>query len=141
MNIRCRPEYYWLLLFAVCFLSFQLVQDHLRPNYHGNEAVVVYLLGSSPNFFPGIGIPALFVVLIPACSNNNRTNTWLNGKRYITANAISIMGLLAWEFAQPFTSKGRFDWHDVLWPLLGALLFHLLWTLAPQRYKATSDAF
>jgi len=74
-------------------------------------------------FFPSIGIPALFVILILELSKNNKNNKWLNNNKHITANIISLIGLLLWEFLQRATTKGRFDWKDVLWTLIGALIF------------------
>jgi hypothetical protein len=127
--------YYWFVLFALCFIAYQQVQDNIRPNYDGNSFAIRYLLGIAPNFFPAIGIPALFVVLIPMVSNRNKSNKWLNNDRHITANIISLTGLLSWEFLQVTTTRGHFDWNDILWTLIGAFVFQLIWTITPNRYK------
>jgi hypothetical protein len=124
--------YYWFALFALCFIAYQLVQDNIRPNYTGGNLTIIYLLGIAPNFFPSIGIPALFVVLIPQMK---LTSKWLNEKKHITANLISLTGLLSWEFFQTITTKGHFDWNDVLWTMIGALVFQLIWIVSPIRYK------
>jgi hypothetical protein len=124
--------YYWFALFALCFIAYQQVQDNIRPNYSGGDLTIIYLLGIAPNFFPSIGIPALFVVLIPQMK---QTSKWLNEKRHITANIISLIGLLSWEFLQPITTRGHFDWNDVIWTLIGAFVFQLIWTITPNRYK------
>lgn len=124
--------YYWHVLFALCFIAYQQVQDNIRPNYTGGNLTITYLLGIAPNFFPGIGIPALFVVLIPQMK---QTSKWLNEKRHITANIISLTGLLFWEFLQTITTRGHFDWNDVLWTLIGAFVFQIIWTITPIRYK------
>jgi glycopeptide antibiotics resistance protein len=124
--------YYWFALFALCFIAYQQVQDNIRPNYSGGDLTIIYLLGIAPNFFPSIGIPALFVVLIPQMK---QTSKWLNKKRHITANIISLIGLLSWEFLQPITTRGHFDWNDVIWTLIGAFVFQLIWTITPNRYK------
>lgn len=55
-------------------------------------------------------------------------------KKHITANIISVTGLLSWEFLQTLTTRGHFDWHDVLWTLIGAFIFQLIWTIIPNRY-------
>ncbi len=68
-----RSLYYWFALFALCFITYQQVIDNIRPNYIGNNLTVKYLLGIAPNFFPAIGIPALFVVLIPQMK---QTSLW-----------------------------------------------------------------
>ena len=87
--------YYWFALFALCFIAYQQIIVNIRPNYHGNSLIVKYLLGIAPNFFPSIGIPALFVALIPQMK---WTNKWLNEKKHIAANIISLTGLISWEF-------------------------------------------
>lgn len=130
-----KPEYYWLIIFALCFIAFQIVQDNIRPNYIGNNSWVKYFLGVAPNFFPSIGIPALFVVIIPILNSRGRKNVFLNSKKHITANVFSLTGLLSWEFLQNFTSKGHFDWNDVIWTIVGALCFHLIWKMSSVRFK------
>lgn len=129
-----KHSYYWLALFAFCFATFQLIIDAIRPNYNGDSATVNYLLGIAPNFLPAIGIPALFIVLIPQLK---RTNKWLNENVHITANVISTSGLISWEFIQATSTKLYFDWNDILWTLIGALVFQLIWMLAPEAYKQT----
>jgi hypothetical protein len=89
-------------------------------------------LGIAPNFFPAIGIPALFVVFMMQLKSDNQ---WLNKKRFITANVISIIGLVGWEFIQTSSKKLHFDWNDVLWTFIGAGIFQLIWVLTPQRLK------
>jgi uncharacterized membrane protein YfcA len=131
-----RGLYYWFSIFAFCFVAYQQVQDHIRPNYRGENLTIVYLLGIAPNFFPSIGIPALFVMLIPQMK---LTSKWLNEKKHIAANIMSLTGLLCWEFLQTITTRGRFDWNDVLWTLIGAFVFQLIWTITPNRYKEKYD--
>lgn len=128
--------FYWFAIFAICFISYQQVQDNIRPNYTGGNLTIIYLLGIAPNFFPSIGIPALFVVQIPQMKKNNK---WLKEKKHITANIISLTGLLSWEFLQTMTTRGHFDWNDVLWTLIGAFVFQLIWTITPNRYKEMYD--
>ena len=128
--------YYWLALFALCFITYQQIIDNIRPNYMGDSSAVKYFLGIAPNFFPAIGIPALFVVLIPQMK---WTHPWLNEKRHITANIISLTGLISWEFIQTTSGKLHFDWNDILWTFIGAFVFHLIWTLTPDRYKENED--
>ena len=124
--------YYWFSLFAFCFISYQQITDNIRPNYSGDSMTFIYFLGIAPNFFPAIGIPALFVVLIPQLQ---RTNKWFNEKRYLTANIISLTGLISWEFIQSTSPKLHFDWNDVLWTLIGAFVFQLFWILTPKKFK------
>ena len=128
--------YYWFALFALCFFTYQQVQDNIRPAYADGNLTIKYLLGIAPNFFPAIGIPALFIVIIPQMK---LTNKWLNEKKHITANLISLAGLLSWEFLQIITIRGYFDWNDILWTLIGAFVFQLIWTISPNRYKENFD--
>lgn len=139
MKIILKSAYYWFAIFALTFIAYQLVQDNIRPNYKGGNLTIKYLLGIAPNFFPSIGIPALFVVLIPEISKNRSANKWLNDNRHHTANLLSLIGLLAWEFLQTTTTRGRFDWNDVLWTIIGAFVFQLIWLATPNRFKEKSD--
>jgi len=130
-----KTVYYWFAVFALTSLAYQLVQDHLRPGYNGGHASVIYLLGIAPNFFPAVGLPALFVILLPEVWRRQQPDGLFMRKLHIIANMIALGGLLTWEFLQPFTTRGRFDWHDVLWTLIGAGVFHWLWTVTPSGCK------
>jgi len=135
MGFRFKPAYYWFAIFALTSIAYQLVQDNIRPNYQGDDFIIKYSLGIAPNFFPAIGIPALFVILLPEFNNAKKTNQWLTSKKHITANLISLTGLLTWEFLQTTTARGRFDWNDILWTLIGGLIFQLIWILSPAAFK------
>jgi len=132
--MKLKPQYYWFLIFAISFIAFNQIQDNIRPNYNGDNAVVKYLLGVAPNFFPAVGIPALFVLLIPYVLKKDYSGTWFYNKRHISSNLISVIGLVGWEFIQ-LAGKLRFDWNDILWTFIGALLFHFIWILSPNKYK------
>lgn len=132
--MKFKLEYYWFLIFALCFTAFNQIQDNIRPQYSGNSPVIKYLLGVAPNFFPAIGIPALFVVIIPYLLNKKNSDSWFYKKRHLSANLISIIGLVSWEFIQ-LSGKLKFDWHDILWTFLGAFLFRLIWIISPQKFK------
>lgn len=135
MGFRFQPAYYWFAIFALTSIAYQLVQDNIRPNYKGDDVIIKYLLGIAPNFFPAIGVPALFVILIPEFNKGKNPNQWFTNKIHITANLISLAGLLSWEFLQTTTTRGRFDWNDILWTLFGALIFQLIWILSPVKFK------
>ena len=121
--------YFWLTIFAICFISYQQISDNIRPAYNGDNYIIKYLLGIAPNFFPAIGIPALFVDLIPQLKINH---DWINNKKHLIANMISITGLITWEFIQTYSTKLHFDWNDILWTLIGASVFQLLWKTCPK---------
>ena len=141
MKLKWNSAYFWLILFASCFLSYQLVQDYIRPNYVGKSAIITYLLGVAPNFFPAIGIPSLFVVLIPQLKSKTSNHKWLKEKVNITANVISLIGLISWEFTQTITSKGRFDWNDVVFTIFGAIVFQIIWIVVQQKTQKMTNKF
>jgi len=75
--MKFKLEYYWFLIFALCFTAFNQIQDNIRPNYSGDNSIVKYLLGVAPNFFPAIGIPALFVLTIPYLFKKKNSDNWI----------------------------------------------------------------
>ena len=133
-NMKFRLEYYWFSIFAVCFTAFNQIQDNIRPNYIGGNSIIKYLLGVAPNFFPAIGLPALFIPTIAYLFKNKSSDNWYFKMRHLSSNLISVIGLVGWEFAQ-MSGKLRFDWNDILWTFIGALLFQVIWILSPQQYK------
>lgn len=130
---KLKNEHFWLLIFALNFASFQLVQDYIRPQYTGDSSLIRYFLDIAPNFFPAVGIPSLFMVLLPILFSGNISSTFIM-KRHLTSNLISVTGLICWEVLQ-VTGKLVFDWHDILWTILGAILFHIIWTLSLRFYR------
>ena len=132
---KIKAEYYWFLIFAICFIAFDQIQDNLRPNYMGNNLTIKYLLGVAPNFFPAVGIPALLILIIPQALKTKQSDNWVFKKRHLSANLISVIGLVGWEFIQ-ISGNFRFDWNDILWTVIGAILFHTIWKLSPQKCKS-----
>ena len=132
--MKFKAEYYWFLIFAICFTAFNQIQDNIRPNYNGDNSVIEYLLGVAPNFFPAIGLPALVIILIQQSAKERNSNSSFYLKRHLSANLISIFGLVGWEFIQLF-GKLQFDWNDILWTFIGALLFHFIWSISPHKFK------
>lgn len=133
-EMKFKLEYYWLLIFAFCFTAFSQIQDNLRPSYRGDNSALKYFLGVAPNFFPAIGMPALFILIIPIVFKKYNSAYWFSTNRQLTANLISVIGLVGWEFAQ-MSGKLRFDWNDILWTFIGALLFQFIWVISPQKFK------
>lgn len=128
LSMKLKNEHFWLLIFAVNFISFQLVQGYIRPQYAGDSSLIRYFLGIAPNFFPAVGIPSLFMVLLPILFAGSLSSRFIL-KRHLTSNLISVIGLVGWEILQA-TGKLVFDWHDILWTIIGAILFHIIWTLS-----------
>ena len=116
-------KYVYHIVFIISFLLFPVVQDYLRPNYDGTNEIIIYLLGVAPNFLPGIGLPALFYEAIQELF---KPNSSLFKNRLYWSVGISISGLIANEFITIFTPGGVFDWNDILWTIIGAVLFILI---------------
>jgi hypothetical protein len=136
-----RQSYFWFGLFAIGTIAFTLVQDNIRPNYHGQSELLKYFLGVAPNLFAGLGLCAFFVVMIThinSTSKNPSNSIWLNRKAHILSITISIIGLSVWEFIQTFSVRGHFDWHDLIWTVIGALTFYLLWLVINKQTKNVS---
>ena len=133
--MKLKTIHYWFFIFAICFFAYQQIQDNIRPYYAGENSIIVYLLGVAPNFFPAVGIPALFVLALPYVFQKKSEEFWTNKKRHLVANLISIIGLVGWEFTQQF-GKLHFDWHDILWTFIGAACFHMIWVFTPERLKS-----
>ena len=131
--IRMKPSkifYYWLSIFALNFFLFQFISEKIRPSYNGDSLLINYFLGIAPNFFPAIAIPALFLIIIPQLK---LTNKWINNNQHVMANLISTTGLITWEFIQMSSTKLHFDWNDIIWTLIGASIFQLLWIASPKH--------
>lgn len=135
MKFTFKPEYYWFLIFAFCSIAYAQVQDTIRPNYSGDSEFIQYLLGILPNFFPAIGLPAAFMMILPHLQPFFN-QTWTKNNLHFIGIGISIFGLVAWEFQQIITPNGYFDWHDVLWTIVGALCFYGIWQITPLRLKS-----
>ena len=135
--MRWKKEYWYYLIFAFCFAGFQFLEESIRANYNGNSPFIRYLLGIIPNFLPAIGIPALFVVLIPE-TFEKATHPYLTNKRHLLSLLISEIGLIAWEFQQIIAPKGTFDWNDVLWTIIGGGIFYLIWRAIPLEQPEPS---
>ena len=111
----------YYFVFAISFLLFPIVQNYIRPNYEGDNELVVYFLGVAPNFLPGVGLPALLYVVIPEVFKSHAS---LFRNRLYWSVAISITGLVGNEFVTLFTpGQGVFDWNDIVWAIIGAGLF------------------
>ena len=117
-------KYFYYLVFGVTFLTFGLVQDYIRPNYEAENSLIIYFLGVIPNFLPGIGLPSLFYVTIPEIF---KSNTFIYRNRLKWSIIIAMIGLIGNEFITIYTpGRGVFDWNDVLWTIIGGIVFYFL---------------
>ena len=120
-EFRMNKNFIYYIIFAISFLIFPIVQDYIRPNYSGANKTITYLLGVTPNFLPGIGLPALLYAIIPEIS---KANSSVFRYRLFWSVGISTAGLIVNECITIFTpGRGVFDWHDILWTIIGAALF------------------
>jgi hypothetical protein len=101
-----------------------LVQDYIRPNYEGGNDLIIYFLGVIPNFLPGIGLPSMFYATIPEVF---KPNTSIFRNRLKWSIIIAMIGLIGNEFITIYTpGRGVFDWNDVLWTIIGGIVFYFL---------------
>ncbi len=134
-KLKLKLEYILLGIFAVSFISYQLIQDFIRTNYVIENDIIKYLLGVAPNFFPAIGIPSFFIVVFLSLRSKNLKGNYLSERIHLFSILISLTGLTAWEVTQIFAPNGYFDWHDILWTFIGTSVFYLVWMFIPSRLK------
>ena len=132
---KLKLEYLLFGIFAASFISFQLVQDVIRPNYIVESTYVNYFLSVAPNFFPAIGIPALFIAVFLSAKCNNLKRNFLIERIHITSMLVSLFGLVSWEFVQILAPYGYFDWNDITWTFAGTFVFYLIWRIIPNTLK------
>ena len=117
-------KYLYYIIFGFTFILFNIVQENIRPNYEGGNSLIIYFLGIIPNFLPGIGLPSLFYVIIPEVF---KPNSLFYKERLKLSIYISMIGLICNEFITIFTpGMGIFDWNDILWTLIGGVLFLII---------------
>lgn len=134
-KLKLKLEYILLGIFAISFISYQLIQDNIRTNFVFENEIVKYLLGVAPNFFPAIGIPSFFIVVFLSLRSKNLKGNYLSERIHLFSMPISLTGLTAWEVTQIFAPYGYFDWHDILWTFIGTSVFYLIWMFIPSRLK------
>ena len=79
-------------------------------------------MGIAPNFLPAIGLPALFYVIIPELFS---PETLIRKNKLRFSVGIAMVGLIGNEFITIYTlGKGVFDWNDVLWTIIGGVVFY-----------------
>ena len=132
--MKWKNEYLYALIFALCFAGFQYLEEVIRIDYNNQNNFFTYLLGIIPNFLPAIGMPSIFVVIIKELKEKS-TNPFFLKKKHILAILISQIGLIAWEFQQILAPNGTFDWHDILWTIIGGGIFYLIWKAKPLTDK------
>jgi hypothetical protein len=126
-------ENFWLSIFVLCVVNTLLIQLIIRPNYEGEISSIEYVLGVAPNFLPAIGMPALLVLTFNLFIKKNCLSNYLIEKKHIVGNMFSVFGLIFWELIQNSFDL-IFDWNDVLWTLIGALLFHLICFFVSKKF-------
>lgn len=102
----------------VAFVGVILVQRVIRPNVTDAGDLVNFILGVLPNFFAGIAMAISIFIYRPAIFEKFRLS---NHQINLIAGLISFLGLWLWEYIQTWTQK-KFDWMDVLFSALGAII-------------------
>jgi hypothetical protein len=128
-----KSTYYWFAIFAISFVAFQIIQE-FRVDYVGENLSITYFYGVAPNFFPAIGLPSLFVILILEIFGKNKKFKRICENRHIASNITSLLGLITWEVLQ-LIGNLTFDWNDILWTILGSLTFQLIWIVSSTKFK------
>lgn len=128
--------YFWFGIFALSTIAYSYIQDTLRPASIDYPDYLQYLLGVAPNYFAGISLPAIFMLLIPHLKPKAKTWTIIRVRNW--SMLISIIGLLIWEFLQLTTQNGHFDIQDILWTFLGVFTFLILQQLIQQPLDSPS---
>ena len=129
-SIDARKKYLYYCLFGITFLAFNWVQDFIRPDYNGEHRGIIYFLGIAPNFLPSIGLPALFYVIIPELFS---PESFIRKNTLGFSIGIAMVGLIGNEFITIYTpGRGVFDWNDILWTLIGGLIFIVIHTLVEK---------
>lgn len=132
--MKWKNEYLYFLIFAICFAGFQYLEEVIRIDYDNRNSYVTYLLGVIPNFLPAIGMPCILVLIIKELKGKSN-NEYLLKKKHILVILISQLGLIAWEFQQIIAPHGTFDWNDILWTIIGGIIFFLIWKVKPLDDK------
>ena len=76
----------YILIFALCFVGFQYLEEVIRIDYNNQNKFFTYLLGVIPNFLPAIGMPYIFVLIIKELKGKS-TNTFFLKKEIHLSNS------------------------------------------------------
>lgn len=111
---------------------------HWGRGQHVKLAIVLYLIGVLPNFLAAIAIP---FVPLGVWADQNLSLDYDHAKWwFIVATTGSMVGLIAWEFAQHDSRKLVFDPQDIGATFLGAGVAVVLFRLVtPRRARAPAD--
>lgn len=111
-TVATRSDWWWL---GVCLVGNATLEaiDVLRHSGTGYRSTVALIVGSGPNVAAVLAIAGAAVpVLVSAPVFARRM--WGTARRINAALLATVLGLLTWEFAQPLTARGVFDWRDVM---------------------------
>jgi len=133
--LKWKHTYWYLLVFAVCFITSYSIEDGIRAHYDGSNAMITYVLGVIPNFLPAIGLCAILHVIIPQIVKFSKLSLEITRPHLMSMLAGQIT-LIILEFRQQFIPYETFDWHDIYWTLFGGILFMLLSHLMEFQSKS-----
>ena len=122
----------WLFLYLSGELFCRSVQFIIRPlHLFPRDTLFHYLLGVAPNFWAMLSLPAgLMLVSNWVLRRRPEQALWLDP---MLVYAFAFSGILAWELFQPVTKFYYFDLNDVVWTLIGGVVFWPLFRWADGR--------
>ncbi len=115
---RLKILVYFLIFSVLSGLSYQMIQDRMRPGLSAEAPEwLVYALGVAPNFLGGVSLAAGFIVVA-------RELVEMNDRRLsdLMATGLATASLVLWEILQIWLPNGFFDAHDIFWTFPGAAL-------------------
>lgn len=132
-----KEQYLWFGLFAIGTIAYTVVQDTIRPASAHYSEIAKYLLGVAPNYFAGICLPSFFMAMIAQMIHESvkrgRAGTKQKAMSFRSLRTLSlriaIPGLLIWETVQLASKNGHFDPQDILWTMIGAATFEMLYRI------------
>lgn len=112
-----------LVLVAAAGLALVQCAIEARARLHAGVGAHAFF-GYAPNLFSAIALPFLFcgLTISRGAADYAWSRAWRENRAWAAAVAIAIIGLLGWEFVQPYRPNRTFDWLDVSATLVGALL-------------------
>jgi hypothetical protein len=112
-----------LVIFAVAFILTEIGRDIYRPFVYANDLNDFGIANTIGNFLGSITI--IFLTIAVAHSD------YREGQLII---GIVTIGLILYEFSQPFIAGSTFDWEDMIATLFGGVI-----SLALQRMLPKTD--
>lgn len=112
-----------MIVSVLGILLFGFVKFYLRT-LHFTNGFIKFLLGIYPNFIAGLIIPMLFLFKYQSIPLNKVKSFDIKIKLIVL---ISTSFLIFEEFRPTFASSKTFDYWDIIFSVIGSLLFLLIY--------------